>query len=102
MSGGPKIRRGWRATNSSGQFRGIDVTASMSVFQTERVGAAPTCRTLSTSSRSVREHARHFAEVEDRGANPRGSTISKTLHVVTVAFLVVNEAVPVRIRLWEP
>ena len=31
----------------------------------------------STSSRSVREHARHFAEVEARGANPRGSTTSK-------------------------
>lgn len=49
----------------------------MRVFQTRHVGAAPTCRTLSTSSRSVREHARHFAEVEARGANPRGSTTSK-------------------------
>jgi hypothetical protein len=54
MSGGLKIRRGWRATHSSDQFRGIDVTASMSVFQTERVGAAPTCRTNFQSSQSVR------------------------------------------------
>jgi hypothetical protein len=86
MSGGPKIRRGGRATHSSGQFRGIDVTASMSVFQTRHVGAAPTCRTNPTSSRSVREHARHFAEVEARGANPRGSTTSNTLHIVTVSI----------------
>jgi hypothetical protein len=49
----------------------------MRVFQTRHVGAAPTCRTNPTSSRSVREHARHFAEVEARGANPRGSTTSK-------------------------
>ena len=28
MSGGPKIRRGGRATHSSGQFRGIDVTGT--------------------------------------------------------------------------
>ena len=54
--------------------------------QTRYVGAAPTCRPLSTSSQSVREHARHFAEVQARGANPRGSTISNTLHIVTVSI----------------
>jgi hypothetical protein len=54
--------------------------------QTRYVGAAPTCRPLSTSSQSVREHARHFAEVQARGANPRGSTISNTLHIVIVSI----------------
>lgn len=45
MSGGLKLRRGWRSTKSSDHFsRGIDVTASMSVFHTERAGAAPACR----------------------------------------------------------
>lgn len=58
----------------------------MRVFQTRHVGAAPTCRTIPPSSRSVRDHARHFAEVEARGANPRGSAISNTLHIVTVSI----------------
>lgn len=58
MSGGLKIRKGWRATNSSDHFKcGIDVTASMSAFQAERVGAAPTCRTLFRLLRGRRRKA---------------------------------------------
>ena len=40
---------------------GIDVTASMSVFQTERAGAAPACRTNFSKLPRCKSHAHHFA-----------------------------------------
>lgn len=50
---------------------------------------------------SVADTARHLSRKQDHvGANPTGGSISNSLHSVTAAFLVVNEAV--RIRLREP
>jgi len=52
---------------------------------------------------SVADLERHRSRKSDHvSANLTGGSISNTLHIVTAAFLVVNEAVPVRIRLWEP
>lgn len=105
MSGGLKIRTGWRATNSSDQiFRGIDVTASMPVFQTGRVGAAPTCRTTFSNS-SVADTERHLSCKQVYvSANLTGGSIpfQHSLHSVTAAFFVVNEAAPGQNRLREP
>ena len=52
---------------------------------------------------SVADLERHRSRKSDHvGAHPTEGSISNTLHIVTAAFLVVNEAVPVRLRLWEP
>ena len=64
----------------------LDFLLSRRHNQIRYVGVALTCRTVSTSFRSVREQARHFAEVKARGANPRGGTISHILHIVKVSI----------------
>lgn len=100
MSGGLKIRTGGRATHSSGQFRGIDVTETCESSKLDTSGqhrhAAPfssECGRLSSLPGSP-----HFpvsvADIERRlsckqvhvGANPTGGSISNTLHVVTVSI----------------
>jgi hypothetical protein len=78
----------------------------MSVFQTERVGAAwalsSTDMPHQFKDSSVADTERHLSCKQVHvGAKPTGGSISNTLHIVTAAFLVVNEAVPVRIRLTK-
>ena len=76
MSGGLKLRKGWRATNSSDHFRGLDVTASMSVFQTERAGAAPAGRTLFISFPSWCNSSIPPSDGDGAGADPAEGTPS--------------------------
>lgn len=75
MSGGLKLRTGWRATNSSDLFpRGLDVTASMSVFQTERAGAAPAGRTFFISLPSWCNSSIPPCDGDGAGADPAEGT----------------------------
>lgn len=104
MSGGLKIRTGWRATNSSDQiFRGIDVTAtcgsSKPITSGQHRHAAP------FPDSSVADLERHRSCKSDYvSANLTGGSIpfQHSLHSVTAAFFVVNEAVPGQNRLREP
>ena len=104
MSGGLKSCRGRRNSGSSGHFsplRGIGVTASTSVFQTESVRAALAYRTIFVPE--VYEAAHHFAKVEDRGASPRGNT---TFHIplwpTQQGTRLVNEIMRARIPPGDP
>ena len=107
MSGGLKIRRGGRVTHSSDQFRGIDVTASMSVLALLRrcnqcsaphglrYRAGITIQSASgqhrhaapLSNSSVADTARRLSRKQDHvSANLTGGSISNTLHIVTVSI----------------
>ena len=101
MSGGLKIRTGGRATHSSGQFRGIDVTASMSVFQTEHVGAAPTCRTLSDAFHGVTAALLFVGETES-GQHRLRSPISNVRTAKSSSQWFANPRYPVRVRGARP
>ena len=54
MSGGLKIRRGWRATNSSDLFCGINVTATCESSKLDTSGQLRHAAPIFQSSRSVR------------------------------------------------
>jgi hypothetical protein len=103
----------WRADESSA-FKADDSSVLHTKLPKCKRTCTPLCGSGGSRCKSSREH--HFvkdssvAGIERHlsckqvhvGANLTGGSISKSLHIVTVAFLVVNEAVPVRIRLWEP
>lgn len=81
--------------------RGIDVTASMSVFHTERAGAAPACRIHFKRLRGRLRKAPALKQ-DHVGANPTGVPPFHSLRSVTAAFLPVTETVPGQDRPREP
>ncbi len=96
MSGGLKIRRGGRTSHSSDLFCGIDVTVNMSVLA-HRADAVTAPHPMSLRYRAG------ITKLDKSGQHRHAALFFKhSLHSVTAALLVVNETVPVRIRLWEP
>lgn len=96
MSGGLKIRRGGRTSHSSDLFCGIDVTVNMSVLA-HRADAVTAPHPMSLRYRAG------ITKLDKSGQHRHAALFFKhSLHSVTAALLVVNEAVLVRIRLWEP
>lgn len=70
--------------------------------QTGRVGAAPTCRTIFKFLRGRHRKGTDFVNRTMWAQIPPEDPFQHTLHSVTAAFFVVNEAVPGQNRLREP